>query len=187
MAAEDQAKYKYLIDIAGGGGTTWTGTHSKLGLPGLLFHHITPTKDYFHSHIKPYVHYVPVSPDLSDLKEKYEWAESNPGQARTISNQATNFARYLGSPEGFERLFREDFVKPLQNIIDAYQPISTTHPGKSWMDILEPPGDIGMIRVLECKGVTYEAANACSWADIVKEWHDTGHYPEKDSGAESTT
>ena len=174
MAAEEQAMYKYLIDIAGGGGTTWTGTHSKLGLPGLLFHHITPTKDYFHDHIKPYVHYVPVAPDLSDLKEKFEWAESYPGQARTIANQATTFARYLASPEGFERLFQEDFVKPLQRIIESYQPISTTQPGKSWMDILEP----GMARVVECKGETYEEFDSCSWAEIVKEWHDTGSYPE---------
>jgi len=28
------AKYKYHIDLGGGGGTTWTGTVNKLGLPG---------------------------------------------------------------------------------------------------------------------------------------------------------
>ena len=43
------AKYKYHIDLAGGGGTTWTGTMQKLALPGLLFHHVTPTKDYSES------------------------------------------------------------------------------------------------------------------------------------------
>ncbi|KAL7529468.1 hypothetical protein ACHAXR_002982, partial [Thalassiosira sp. AJA248-18] len=50
------AKYKYHIDLGGGGGTTWTGTIQKLAMPGLLFHHMTPTKDYIHNWIKPWVH-----------------------------------------------------------------------------------------------------------------------------------
>ena len=46
MNLEELAHYKYQIDIGGGGGTTWTGTIQKMAMPGLLFHHITPTKDY---------------------------------------------------------------------------------------------------------------------------------------------
>mmetsp|Transcript_28707 Transcript_28707/g.58554 ORF Transcript_28707/g.58554 Transcript_28707/m.58554 type:complete len:443 (-) Transcript_28707:605-1933(-) len=41
MPLEELAKYKYHIDIGGGGGTTWSGTLEKLALPGLLFHHVT--------------------------------------------------------------------------------------------------------------------------------------------------
>ena len=40
----EQAKFKYHIDLGGGGGTTWTVTIEKLAMPGLLFHHMTPTK-----------------------------------------------------------------------------------------------------------------------------------------------
>jgi hypothetical protein len=43
MDLETLGTYKYHIDLGGGGGTTWSGTLEKLGLPGLLFHHITPT------------------------------------------------------------------------------------------------------------------------------------------------
>ena len=46
LSMESQAHYRYHIDLGGGGGTTWTGTMQKLALPGLLFHHETPTKDY---------------------------------------------------------------------------------------------------------------------------------------------
>ena len=35
----DSSKYKYQIDLGGGGGTTWEGTLSKLSMPGVLFHH----------------------------------------------------------------------------------------------------------------------------------------------------
>lgn len=161
MSLQDQAKYKYLIDLGGGGGTTWTGTHTKLAMPGLLFHHITPTKDFFHDRIKPYVHYVPVSPDLSDLKEKFDWAESNPEQAKKISDKATEFMRYLGTPEGYGQLVGEHFIEPLRKIIDSYQPISTSHPtshqGKTWVDIIEgEPGHSMFFRTLECKGFEQE-------------------------------
>ncbi|KAL7491036.1 hypothetical protein ACHAWT_001260, partial [Skeletonema menzelii] len=48
MSLETLARYKYHIDTGGGGGTTWSGTLEKLGLPGLLMHHETPMKDYLH-------------------------------------------------------------------------------------------------------------------------------------------
>lgn len=80
-------------------GTTWSGTLEKMAMPGVLFHHETPTKvkkiifilycitlqrfltsqfptkDYIHDRMKAWVHYVPIQEDLSDLYEKYQWAE----------------------------------------------------------------------------------------------------------------
>jgi hypothetical protein len=61
MSLSQLSKYKYHIDLGGGGGTTWFGTLDKLGMPGLLFHHETSAKDYFHDEILPWVHYVPVN------------------------------------------------------------------------------------------------------------------------------
>lgn len=122
MPPEEMAKYKYHIDIGGGGGTTWTGTTDKLAMPGLLFHHITPTKDYIHDHLIPWVHYVPVKSDLSDLREKLEWAETNPFDAKKIADSATQFMRQMGTPEVYDRLFVEDVVKPLRGVIEAYAP-----------------------------------------------------------------
>ena len=61
MTLSQLSKYKYHIDLGGGGGTTWFGTLDKLGLPGLLFHHETSAKDYFHDELLPWVHYVPLS------------------------------------------------------------------------------------------------------------------------------
>ena len=37
--ALNMSRYKYQIDLGGGGGTTWGGTISKLRMPGVLFHH----------------------------------------------------------------------------------------------------------------------------------------------------
>ena len=41
------AKYKYQIDIGGGGGTTWSGLIPKLSMPGVLLHHETSMKDSY--------------------------------------------------------------------------------------------------------------------------------------------
>ena len=43
VTEEQLGKYKYQIDIGGAGGTTYTGTISKLSMPGVLLHHETAT------------------------------------------------------------------------------------------------------------------------------------------------
>ena len=106
--------------------------------------------------------YVPISPDLSGLKEKFDWAETHSNSAKQISDQATEFMRYLGTPEGFGHFFQEDFVEPLRKIIEAYQPILSIHPGKSWRDVLEPPEGSDMVRVPECRGLAYKLRASCT-------------------------
>jgi hypothetical protein len=123
MDLETLATYKYHIDIGGGGGTTWSGTLEKLALPGVLFHHVTPTKDYFHDLLVPYVHYIPVKDDLSDLHEKYEWAESHPIEAKQIANAGTELVASFGTVEGFMALYSRFYEEPLRQVVEAYVPL----------------------------------------------------------------
>eukprot|EP01082_Thalassiosira_pseudonana_P015903 g13596.t1 g13596 contig9:134-3487(-) len=142
MSLEELAKYKYHIDIGGGGGTTWSGTLEKLALPGLLFHHETETRDTttiswslsdpIISLFSPDVHFVPVKQDLSDLKEKYDWAEQNPEKAKEISERATALIKSFGTTEGMESLFKEYIEEPLNKVISAYQPVDG-----SFQEVLE--------------------------------------------------
>ena len=161
MDLPELARYKYHIDLGGGGGTTWSGTIEKLAMPGLLFHHMTPTKDYIHDYMKPWVHYVPVAADLSDLKDKYEWAESHPVKAKKIADEGTKLIRYLTGKEGFQNMFDKDMVMPLQRVIEAYQPISTIQEGKSWSNwkdaIDQIEGKDVLLPVIECM----HSANIC--------------------------
>ena len=156
MRLPDLARYKYQIDLGGGGGTTWTGTIQKLALPGLLFHHVTPTKDYFHDYMREWVHYIPVSSDLRDLKRKYDWAESHPVESRRIADAGTNLARYLISPEGMEEVYNRDIVEPLRRVIEAYQPLSVMHgrvPWRNWREAIrqiEGADDV-LMPVFECE------------------------------------
>jgi len=156
MSLEELAKFKYHIDIAGGRGTAMEnpntkhhnpGTLEKLALPGLLFHHVSGAKDWFHEHLVPWVHYVPVKEDLSDLRQMYEWAEENDEKARAIANAGTDFVRQMGRPEGMDELYRRHLLKPLQDIIEAFQPIEAT-------TILSVVNDGGLVfaDVMRCNG-----------------------------------
>jgi hypothetical protein len=121
LSLDELAKYKYHIDLGGGGGTSLSGTIQKLAFPGVLFHPETSGYDWYHEHLQPWVHYVPVKEDLSDLKEKNEWAERHDRKARAIAKMSTEFVRRMGRPEGLEELYRRHFLKPLEDVMEAYQ------------------------------------------------------------------
>ena len=66
--------------------------------------------------------------------------ESNPHFAKRIADQATQLAQYLGSVEGFQRLFQEEFIEPFRRAIEAYQPVSMINPNATWEDVLKSDG-----------------------------------------------
>ena len=60
--------------------------------------------------LAPWVHYVPVSEDLSDLLERVSWAITNDAAARRIAEQAHDFARIFLSQEANLNYFRHVLV-----------------------------------------------------------------------------
>lgn len=146
LPPEELARYKYHIDIGGRGGTSysvqwWSSTIEKLAFPGLLFHHETGAEDWYFEHLVPWVHYVPVKEDLSDLQEQFEWAEKHEKKARDIAKAGTEFVRRMGRPEGLDEISRRHFLKPLENIIEAFQPIDGT-----------PLDTNGFQQIMRCSG-----------------------------------
>ena len=123
MSPKELSRYKYHIDLAGAGGTTWTGTLEKLAMPGLLFHHETPAKDFYYDSLKPWYHYVPIRTDLSDLKERYRWAEENQEEARAIAERGTAFAKSFFSYSNLQKIHEKYFGESgvLSKIVDAYE------------------------------------------------------------------
>jgi hypothetical protein len=117
---EVMAKFRYLIDIGGGGGTTFTGTIAKLSMPGVLLHHMTPTVDSYHHYLKPFVHYVPVATDLSNLEARVQWLNDNQDEAKAISDAATEWTRWFRKVSTLLEYHNETLVQPLRRIVDPF-------------------------------------------------------------------
>ena len=129
MSAKDFGKFKYHLDIGGGGGTTWSGVIPKLSMPGVLLHHETSMKDSYFDSLTPWVHYIPVSEDLHDLIDRIQWAEANPSHARQISDNASAWVREFRKLESLLRHNYQALAVPLAQALgsDALVPFELAH------------------------------------------------------------
>ncbi|KAJ7784699.1 hypothetical protein B0H16DRAFT_1784695 [Mycena metata] len=75
---EEIYKYKYLLDVDG---NTFSGRFLGLLKSGSLVF------KYFNDWLRPYEHFIPVLPDLSDLLEKIHWAMENEGRGAFDSRE----------------------------------------------------------------------------------------------------
>lgn len=132
MTGEDLAKYKYHIDLGGAGGTTWTGTIHKMSLPGVLFHHETSMRDSYFDDIKPWVHYIPVKENLSDLREKFKWAEAHPKECQRISAAASEWVKKFNTRAALLRHNYDMLAVKLKKTLDPsgslLVPFKRAHP-----------------------------------------------------------
>ncbi|KAJ7033581.1 glycosyl transferase family 90-domain-containing protein [Mycena alexandri] len=93
---EDVYGYKYVLDLDG---TTFSGRFLGLLKSGSLVFKSTLFEEYFSDWLKPFEHYVPVLPDLSDLVQKSEWANKHPQEARMIQQKGLEFTRRVITDE----------------------------------------------------------------------------------------
>lgn len=92
-------------------------------MPGVLFHHETPTKDWFYDMMEPWKHYIPVGAQLADLWQRYTWAQEHPEEAKAISAEASKLAEELLSEEYMKKVYDDLFVKYLGKVVEAYEPL----------------------------------------------------------------
>ncbi|KAJ7676674.1 glycosyl transferase family 90-domain-containing protein [Mycena polygramma] len=78
---EEVYRYKYVLDIDG---NSFSGRYLGLLRSGSLVFKSTVFEEYFSDWLRPFVHYIPVLPDLSDLVQRIEWAIAHNAEARAI-------------------------------------------------------------------------------------------------------
>lgn len=88
---EDFTAYKYLVSFDGVAASwkrvatiLWTGSV-------LLLQH--QWQQFFYPGLTEWEHYVPIADDASDLPDRFEWLETNPGRAEAIAEAGRSFAR----------------------------------------------------------------------------------------------
>ncbi|KAJ7059698.1 glycosyl transferase family 90-domain-containing protein [Mycena amicta] len=89
-AREEVYAFKYAMDVDG---TTFSGRFLSLLRSGALVFKSTIFEEFHSEWLRPYEHYLPVLPDLSDLVEKLQWAEANPDEARLIQLRGMEVAK----------------------------------------------------------------------------------------------
>lgn len=95
---EEVLRHKYHM-IVDGVTCTFPATQWKLLSGCLCFKQESEEIQYYYDELKPWVHYIPVRYDLSDLQEKLNWAKTHDRQAQEISNNAREFVQTHLMPE----------------------------------------------------------------------------------------
>lgn len=152
----DHCDYKYLIDLQGHGYSARAKFLLHTRRP--LFYQERKFHEYWFWSLKPFVHYIPVSEDLSDMEEMFEWAEAHPRECSEMADNAYDFA--------LANLKRSDAVERLKNILLSPK---NQDAGQFWEFYAEEGGrrrDIGIVRLDPDGSVgAYRHFNETFWSE----------------------
>lgn len=102
--------YKYLIDIDGN-----TCGYSRMAWilysNSVLLKHQSSQVQWYYGKLKPYVHYLPINEDFSNLETQYAFLEANPLLAKQIANNSYKLALKVFSPSQIQASLAEAFTK----------------------------------------------------------------------------
>ena len=121
VAFSEFARFRYLLDVGGVSGTTWSALRAKLLSGSLVFKVELDWQDWWHAHLQPFRDYVPVSVDLSDLHERFRWAEAHPTAAERIARSGARVAADTSGP----RAMRDAVASALISAAEAARGTST--------------------------------------------------------------
>ena len=96
MEAENWVKYKYQIDIDGQS-NAWSGLFKKLmtGSPVLKVASPSHFRQWYYDRLVPFVNFIPVRSDMSDLIENLLWLHANDTAAQAIGRAGRELALSL--------------------------------------------------------------------------------------------
>ncbi|MGC2528884.1 MAG: glycosyl transferase family 90, partial [Candidatus Acidiferrum sp.] len=100
-------RYKYHIDIDGNT-NSWPGLFIKLltGSPVLKVASPFGFRQWYYDKLKPWINYIPVAADMSDLADKVRWLRANDEAARRIGEGGRQLADSLECGNELKRAAR---------------------------------------------------------------------------------
>lgn len=85
----EMSKYKYILNIDGS--VTAFRISAELAFGSVILKVDSKYKIWYLDLLEPFVHYIPIKKDLSDLKEKIEWCKLNQDHCKSIAKAARDF------------------------------------------------------------------------------------------------
>lgn len=86
----DSLKNKYLIDVDGNT-CGYSRFYWTLLSNSLVIKQLTDNVQWYYRALKPYIHFLPVKKDFSDLAETLSWARAHDLECEHIAQNATQF------------------------------------------------------------------------------------------------
>ena len=113
----EQIKYKYILDVDGWA-NTWDATIWKLYSGSVLLKTDSIWEQWYYDKLDPWVHYVPVENDFSDLDEKIKWCILHDTECQKI---VKNSREFVFKQLNWERV-KKDTIGIFQKYIDECFP-----------------------------------------------------------------
>jgi hypothetical protein len=111
LSVEQQLEYKYQI-LIDGNSCAYSRAYWQLFSNALMFKIDSNNVQWYYKDLRPYIHYVPVKEDLSDLGDQIEWAKEHDEEAQAIVRRANVFAK--------EHLTQKAVYSYLGSLLTAY-------------------------------------------------------------------
>jgi hypothetical protein len=108
----EMSHYKYILNIDGS--VTAFRLSAELAFGSVILKVDSDYKIWYLDLLKPYIHYIPIKKDLSDLKEKINWCKENDETCKIIGLNARKFY--------FEYINKEkimDYIEDTLNLISC--------------------------------------------------------------------
>lgn len=118
MTLQEQSTYKYILNLEGHVSAYRLSYELSSGSVVLLAS--SKWKMWYSDMIKPYIHYVPVSENLSDLISQVEWCKNNDEKCiEIVKNAQTFYDEYLGKKGILDFLQKE--ICELSSKVGSYK------------------------------------------------------------------
>ena len=109
LTPEQQTKYKYMVNVDGHVSAFRFSLEMNMGSVILKVH--SKYSLWFEKFLTPYVHYVPVKADLSDIYEKIKWCKENDDKCQQIVKNCKEFYKKFLCKDGILDYLQKTLVE----------------------------------------------------------------------------
>jgi hypothetical protein len=115
LTPEEQSNYKYLINVDGHVSAFRLSLELSMNCCILMVDSAEKWKIWYTDMLEPYVHYVPVKSDLSDLLDQIRWCIKHDEKCKQIAQNALDFYRKYLTKKGVLDNLQFKLIKLSQN------------------------------------------------------------------------
>jgi len=101
----EMADNKFILDIDGWS-NCWDALRWKLYSGSVVLKVMSPFKQWYYDDLKPYVHYIPIKSDCSDINEVINWCFENLDLCGEIGNNGRQYIKNILTYDNVTELFR---------------------------------------------------------------------------------